>query len=264
MSKNNKNIKRMPKHAKLPAPPKEMKRINWGVYYTIMLVVLIFAVALIMWDNFTIRKIEVNGLDNVEYLDVIQLTGIEYMKNIFSIDLSDIKTRVAQNPILEVESVKRILPSTIEININERRPIAKIKALDKYLVINNECITLGVLNDDTVNDYMFINGVTLTSYQLGDSVNLKSTIKIEKLRLLLSALEEVEANSLIKEVDIELTENIKLYAFAGYEVHLGNIDNIKTKCAWVKTMIPKLIEKGETDGILYITNVDSAHFIASE
>ncbi|MCK5130409.1 MAG: FtsQ-type POTRA domain-containing protein [Clostridiales bacterium] len=264
MSRRSKKEKRMPKHAKPIPPPKELKPIRWGLYFIIVVIVLIIAIGLISWDNFTIHKIDVVGLDKIQYLDVIQLTGIEYMKNIFTINLQDVESKITQNPILEVISIQRKLPSTIEITVHERNPIALIESLDKYIIINNECIALGVVEPLIEKQYILIDGVTLTSYQLGQSIHLQSTIQVDKLNKILTALEEIDAHQLIQKIDINLTENIILNTHAGFEVHLGSIENIEKKCIWLKTMVSTLVEKGETKGTLYITNVDSAHFIASE
>ena len=258
----NKGKKRIPKHAKPIEITKPKEPSNIGVYFIIIFIVLIFAAAFISWDKFTIREIEINGINDVKYLDVINLTGIEYMNNIFSVNLKDIEKRIAQNPILEVISIKRILPYTIEINVIERKPIAVIKALDKYVVLNNKCIALGILDSQIISETTIIKGVVITSYKLGEIIVFKSSIKIEKLQKLLFALEKTNTNDLIKDIDFNLTENIKLTTHAGYEIQIGNIENIEKKCNWIKTMIPKLIEKGEIGGVLYITNVNTAHYIS--
>lgn len=256
--------KKMPKHAR-PVEVEEPKEPrSMGIYFIIIFVILIFAAALISWDKFTIREIKVNGLNNVNYLDVIHVSGIEYKKNIFAVDLNETKEMIAGNPLLEVQSVKRILPSTIEINVIERKPIAVMKALDKYIVLNSQCIVVGTLDTNANNTSAVVDGVTLTSYQLGEVIDVKSEIKVERLRQLLKAIESTEIGKHIKSIDMSLTENIKLETHEGYDVKLGNIEKIETKCKWVKFMIPHLQKQGKEGGTLHTTIVETAHYIPKD
>jgi cell division protein FtsQ len=256
--------KKMPKHARPieVEEPKEPK--SMGIYFIIIFIILIFAAALISWDKFTIREIRVNGLDDVNYLDVIRISGIEYKKNIFAVDINDTKEKIAQNPLLEVQSVKRILPSTIEINLIERKPIAIIEALGKKIILNSQCIVVGELDQNTKSTSAIITGVTLTSYKSGEVINIKSEIKVQILKQLLKAIESTDISKHIKSIDMTLTENIKLETYEGYDVKLGNIEKIEKKCKWIKFMIPYEQKQGNEGGTLYTTNVETAHYIPKD
>jgi cell division protein FtsQ len=259
--------KKTPKHArpmeaqepKVPKEPKEPK--SMGIYFIIIFVMLIFAAALIGWDKFTIRTIKVNGIDDVNYNDVIRYSGIQYKKNIFAVDINATKEKIANNPLLEVQSVKRILPSTIEINVIERKPIATIEALGKKVILNSQCIVVGEIDQNTNTTSATITGVTLTSYKPGEVIKVKSEIKVEILQQLLKAIESTDISKHIKSIDMTLTENIKLETHEGYDVKLGNIEKIEKKCKWIKFMIPYEQKRGNEGGTLYTTNVETAHYI---
>ncbi len=256
--------KRAPKHLK-PVDVKEVRKpINFGIYFVVIFIILIIAAVLIGWDRFTIREIEIDGTQKVNYLEVVHLSGIEYMSNIFTVDLKDVKLKIEQNPLLKVTEIKRKLPDTILITIEEREPIAAIKSQDKYVVINKNCITLEVAEVSSKPVNIEVLGTAVNSYQLGDEISLIKDIHLKKLKQLFNALADAQIQNYIATIDISFTENIKLYAKDGYEIQIGNTNNIENKCLWIKTMIPKLIEEGREGGVLYITNVDSAHYIAPE
>lgn len=254
--------KRPPKHLK-PIDIEEVRKpTHFGVYFIIILVVAVVAVVLISWDKFTVREIEINGIEKVNYLEVIHLSKIEYMSNIFTIDLKEVESNIEQNPILDVIDTKRNLPDTIIITVVEREPIAAIKTGDKYIVIDKDLTVLGIHETSSTPDKSEIVGTAVSSYLLGEEVVLQKEIHTKKLKMLLTAIEDTDTEALIDRIDLSFTENIKLYSNAGYEIQIGSTDNIENKCLWIKTMIPKLLEEGRQGGTLYITNVNTAHYIA--
>jgi cell division protein FtsQ len=168
---------------------------------------------------------------------------------------------IEQNPVLKVIDIKKKLPSTITITIEERAPVAVIKSDDKYIVINHDLIALSVQSEQTLAGNAEILGTAVTEYELGGQVTLEKEIHVKKLREILLAIETTEISQLIKTIDISFTENIKLYANAGYDIQIGGTDNIENKCLWIKTMIPTLIDEEKQGGTLFITNVNSAHYM---
>jgi cell division protein FtsQ len=256
------NNKRSPKHLK-PVQAKEVRKpAHFGIYFIVIFVVLIIAVVLISWDKFTVREIEIEGIENISYLEVVHLSGIEYMSNIFAVDLKEVEQNIEQNPILDVISSKRKLPDTIIITVAERKPLAAIKSGDMYIVVSRDLVALSVQEAAAAPGSAVIEGTGTESFVLGEEVVLSKDIHAKKLKQLLAALEETQTEALIKTIDISFTENIKLYSEAGYEIQIGSTDNIENKCLWIKTMIPKLMEEGRQGGTLYITNVNTAHYIA--
>jgi cell division protein FtsQ len=247
---------KVPEPVKRPEPPKHL-----GLYFIIIFVVLLIAAGLIAWDKFIVRDIEIEGIENVNYLEVIHLSGIEYSSNIFTIDTDEVAKNIEQNPVLKVIDIKKKLPSTITITIEERAPVAVIKSDDKYIVINHDLIALSVQSEQTLAGNAEILGTAVTEYELGGQVTLEKEIHVKKLREILLAIETTEISQLIKTIDISFTENIKLYANAGYDIQIGGTDNIENKCLWIKTMIPTLIDEEKQGGTLFITNVNSAHYM---
>ncbi len=256
--------KKQPKHIKPPEPGEIKEPINLKVYLIVLFVILIVAIGFISWDRLTVRDIEIEGIVKINYLEVVRLSDIEYMTNIFSIKPDDVKKNIEQNPNLKVLDVRRKLPDTIIIEIEEREPIATIKCVDKKIGINENCIALEVFESLAQSSRIEIIGTSITKYELGYEAEFEKDIHKNKLTTLLNSIKTTGIQEHIKTIDISFTENIKLYSIEGYEIHIGNVQNIDNKCIWIKTMIPKLIEEGKQGGILYITNVDSAHYIGAE
>ncbi len=256
--------KKPPKHLKLPEPEEIKEPINLKVYLIVLFFILLIAIGLISWDKLTVREIEIEGNIKVNYLEVVHLSGIEYMSNIFSINTDKVKENIEQNPNLKVINIKRKLPDTIIIEVEEREAIAIIKSEDNEIAIDKNCIALEIFDLQSQSSRINIIGTTILSYELGEEAELEKEIHKKKLTLLLNALSSAGIAEFIESIDLTYTENIKLTAVKGYEIQIGSVENIENKCVWIKTMIPKLVEEGKNGGVLYITNVDSAHYIASE
>ena len=257
--------KKAPKHLKpAPVPQEAPKPVNYGIYFIIIAVILVVAAVLIAWDKLTVREIKIEGIENTNYLEVVHLSGIKFNSNIFTVDLDEVKDSIEQNPVLDVIEIKRKFPDEIIIKIAERTPIAAIETMGNYIVMDKDLVALSIQDTVMQPQNALITGTAVTEYQLGEEIKLDKDIYEKKLKELLDAMFETQTGSLIKSADISFTENIVMISKSGYEIRIGSCENVRNKFIWIKTMIPKLQEEGREGGILYITNVNSAHYMAPE
>ena len=88
---------------------------------------------------FNVDEVKVSG--NHYYTDdeIINMADCTEGANIFTgIDCGDIRDRLMKDPYMSQVKVKRKLPSTIEIDINERRQVAGVVYGTSYVVIDSE------------------------------------------------------------------------------------------------------------------------------
>jgi len=88
-------------------------------------------------DSLTIKKINVSGCSLIDKKDVLRRSRIRKDVNILSINLGEESKRLENNPWICKAVVKRSLPDTIEIQVEERRPMAVIK-LDHFYFVDNQ------------------------------------------------------------------------------------------------------------------------------
>ena len=81
-----------------------------------------------------VTTINITGCNHTDRNALIQTSGIKKGDNILSMDLKDKSRMLEKNPLIYKAVVKRQLPNTIEIQIEERKPVAVIKLDDFYLL----------------------------------------------------------------------------------------------------------------------------------
>lgn len=111
-----------------------------GVKYGLLLAVLLFAasrVSTFVWTSPVLRidQIMLSGNQRVPAGAVNALLGGLHGENILSVDLDEWRSRLLTSPWIQDASIRRALPSTIEVVIRERTPIAiGRKGSELYLV----------------------------------------------------------------------------------------------------------------------------------
>jgi cell division protein FtsQ len=88
-------------------------------------------------QDLTLTSVRVEGNNLLSVENVIKSSDIKLSSGLYDYDLKDIEERVCRNPYVENAVVSRNLPSTIDIRVMEREPIASI-ITDKIYYIDRE------------------------------------------------------------------------------------------------------------------------------
>lgn len=72
---------------------------------------------------FAIKDIRISGTHMLSQEAVLELTNIELGANCFSVDLNEVEERVAMSPWCASVSVKRLLPDSFDIVVQEYEPV---------------------------------------------------------------------------------------------------------------------------------------------
>ncbi|GAB3940610.1 cell division protein FtsQ/DivIB [Corynebacterium tapiri] len=98
-------------------------RILLGVLGVVLVVALLAAV-LLATPLFAIRSIEVRGNQQVETPVIVEATGIQEGQNLLRIDAAHAAAGVASLPRIQSATTKRSLPSTLVVEVEEKRVVA--------------------------------------------------------------------------------------------------------------------------------------------
>jgi len=88
--------------------------------------------------RFNITSIVIKGNHFASAKSISHLIDTLRGKNIFSVKLSDIQRRVESHPWVSHTAVRRLLPSTIEAEVYEERPVAVVNYRGQSYLISNE------------------------------------------------------------------------------------------------------------------------------
>jgi cell division protein FtsQ len=85
----------------------------------------------------TLNEITVEGCQKTSEKDILSMTQLDRQRNILSIDLAKLRSKVQTNPWIERAQIRRIFPDRISIKITERKPVAII-LLDRLYYIDGQ------------------------------------------------------------------------------------------------------------------------------
>lgn len=193
---------------------------NTSFLYIAALICLL-AVGLFMFtksDFFMVQEVRIQGLDNVAEEEIVKLLGTVKGQNILLTDTKSLAERVKLHPLVEVTIVKKELPETLVINIQERVPVALILDEDSVVEIDKQGTILRFHETWPKTSSPVVTGVVVPD-TIGPGQKLVNA-QLEKVLLLLGQAPQ-SMIPLIGEVSINKEEQIFLFLTTGMEVRLG-------------------------------------------
>lgn len=180
------------------------KKENIMRFITIAAVAAVAVALVFMTPLFSIREIRLNGNDTVSKEVINSKIGDLIGANLFGTSASEVKKRMTEIPqISDVEVKKTLFPSGLELTISERKPAGSVKCGKETLIIDSD---LRIIDDGSVFDsekYPGISGVSVSEYELNESLKIKSGEKRKILKEILTAFENVGITESVKYVSMD-------------------------------------------------------------
>ena len=177
---------------------------------------------------FQAEEIQVNG--NVRYTqeEIVSITGIQLGDNLYKMNKGQICRELCRSlPYIEEANIRRKLPSTIIINVNELRAVAQIAVPPTYVATEEELEAMNLEEGETPprsatepwlisqtgkllepagadSTAMVVTGITPLDASAGTALKVPQSeeLKMAGLLQLLSALEEREATGAVSKVEM--------------------------------------------------------------
>ncbi len=199
---------------------------------------------LITTSDLDVRHINISGNRIVSEEALRSVLTPLLKKNILSIDLEQWKKRVLMNPWIKEVSIKRDLPSTIQMEIEERIPVIFFLWKGKTYLADNSGTPISEYQPEYPEyDFPFVTGIEAKSTQetlhkLHYGVNILEKIKKHKPAL----------HELISEIGVKENDCIILRLRDGSSVLYLDQDNFKENLDYyfsIKEDIDKQFERAE-------------------
>ena len=170
---------------------------------------------------FAVTQVTVAGASTLTSDEVRALAAVERGANLFSIHLGQIRAQIEEEPSIRRATVRRILPGTVSILIDQRRPIAQVKAGRYYLVDAEGVVvppilkfadpTLPVITNSSFNRRRAKVGEPYTSDKMDASLAL------------LRALGKVSLpfKGRVRSIDARILKELSFEVEPGIEIHIG-------------------------------------------
>lgn len=232
---------------------KKQKQKSRNKKIILFILIIIVFVLILSSSLFNITEITVNGNSKVSSEEVISLSQIEKYSNIFKINKLQSIESIKENAYIEKVEIKRKLPNTIELQIEERVPNYMLQFADSYVYINNQGYMLEISNEKL--HIPILVGVTtdLSNIKAGNRINLEDLKKMDIVIEIYETAKRNEIENLITKIDISNEKNYTLILEQeGKTVYLGDCSELNTRMLYLKELLDK--EKGNSGEIFL--NVD--------
>ncbi len=174
-------------------------------------------------DVFRIEQISVQGGHHLSDQKVVALSDIRTGMNTFSLDLALIGSKIEENPWVREARVQRIFPRQVDVQIEERQPVAIVN-LGYLYYLDGQGEVFKVLEATDQLDFPVVTGFDYQKVKQCDRTCASD------LKLVVALLEELQDRQLfgleqISEVHREPSGNFALYTLnGGVKVRLGRED----------------------------------------
>ena len=208
--------------------------------FVMVIGILIFAFAS---PIFNIEEIEIIGNEKIESLTIESLSGVIKGKNIFQVSKKQIINGVKENQYINSVKVKRKLPGTLEIDVEERKISYQVKVINSYVYIDYKGNILEVSSKK--ENVPLVEGFTTEQDTLLNGKRL-SNDDIENLRVILRIMENAktsEIDNLISTISMKNNEYILELNKENKIVYLGDATDLTNRMTYIKIILEK--EKGK-------------------
>ncbi len=210
---------------------------------------------------FNIKEIIVTGNEKISTDTIISLSQIQFEDNIFRNMRSKIIKNIKQEAYIDKVNVIRKLPSTIELEITERKATFMIEYAGSYIYINNQGYILEA-NQNKLELPIIIGYITPNEeISVGKRLCQEDLSKLESILGVIEAIHSNEIQEDISRIDISNKEDYKLTMDGGKKVvHLGNLTNLSNRLLYLKVALQDT--KG-LEGEIFVNgnlNTEKAYF----
>ena len=187
-------------------------------------------------EMFVVGDVVVEGNKYIEQDEIYKIAGIPEHLNIFRLNTSEIKSKLIKDLRVADVDVTRKFPSTIQIHIVERNPIACIACEYGFVEVDKQGVVLVKYKNLKPMRIPMLTGMSLNGLYVGDTVEQPD---VKKILEYLALLNEPTLNQ-ISEINAANMQQIIAYTNSTVQIRMGNTDRIKKKAKVTEEFLEEL------------------------
>ena len=211
-----------------------LRLVKWA---TLILLLIGGGIGFLLSSFFNIKKIEIVGNNKLTRDEAISLSQIEIEENTFKLSKNKIEKNIKQNAYESVK-IKRNLPSTILIEIEERVPTYMITFANAYAYINNQGYFVEISKEKLELPIITGYATKEEDIQLGERLCTEDLQKLDDILQIMKAAESNEIANIVTKINISDKQDYVLELKSEKKtVHVGDTSNLSTKMLYIKEII---------------------------
>ena len=256
--KNKQQVKkRMTKQqAKIERKKKKIKKIIKLI--TLLLLIVGGVIFALVSPIFDIKEIKVSNNEQIDTETIVSLSQLQIGQNLFRFNKSKIIKEIKTNPYVESVNIKRKIPNSVEITIEERNKNYNVEFLNGYAYINNQGYILEISEQKL--DMPVILGVSTDAEQIvaGNRLNTKDLEKLETVIQIMNICKSYELDKKVSSIDITNENNYIIYMEEEKKtIYLGDNTNLSNKMLYV----PAIIQENQgKEGTIFVDGDMNSNF----
>ncbi|MBP2653088.1 MAG: ftsQ [Firmicutes bacterium] len=205
----------------------------------LLLVALLAGFLFINSSYFQVGTVVIEGNKYLSIEDVSKAAGVPEKINIFRLDTAEIKNHLLRDLRIGEVEVSRRFPTTIVINVKERKPLALVASAYGFVEVDKQGMVLSAFKTIKQVNVPIITGVRLGSIYIGDRAE---AVPLKKVLDYLAALDENTLNQL-SEVNISSGGDIAAYTVQSVTIRLGTGDKLAEKAKLTGDILQNIGER---------------------
>ena len=185
---------------------------------------------------FVLRHVQVDGAVYLKKEELVRISGIYMGEPLFQLETDQVTKRLLQDLRIEEALVRRQLPSTLEITIKERMPVATVACEYGYLDIDRQGKVIDSYRTLKNMPIPMITGVQVRDLYIGDDV------EDEMVKKILSFLQQLDDASLnqLSEIAITGPDYLVAYTTNSVQIRLGILERMEEKARLTQDFLKDL------------------------
>lgn len=223
-----------------------------GLYTLIAVLVMLTVAAIFVRDQvFKICDVEIRSVQNISQEEVMRLSGITANTSYFGLNEEKIRAGIESNRYLRFESMEKVWPNGVILNIQERQPCINVLIAGIQYVVASDGMVLeayALLRLD--NGCIKTTGLNIRDIRVGSQIICYNS---ESLDAMLDIAAELDAQGCINEIaEMNLSDlnGILLVTIDSYIANIGNTQQLRPKIGTVRAVVSELRSRGLKGGTI--------------
>lgn len=193
------------------------------------LLVLTVTIVLTYAPFMKITKINCAGNEKLTSEDIISASKICIGNNIFRVNKNKAINNIKTIPYIKEVSIKRRLPSTMNITVTENRVYSYINLDNMYIYIDDTGKILEESEIPPETSCPILSGVKVKTHKVNKVIELKNSNQVKSYADLMKVFGNSNFSDKITLINIENLNDIRVTINNSLEIIIGNTDNLDYK-----------------------------------
>ena len=226
-----------------------------GLYTLIAVLVMLTVAAFFVHDQvFKIRDVDIRSVQNISQEEVMRLSGITANTSYFGLNEEKIRAGIESNRYLRFESMEKVWPNGVILNIQERQPcINVLNAGIQYVVASDGMVLESYASLRLDNGCIKTTGLSIRDIRVGSQIVCYNSEQLDAMLDIAAELDAQGCMNEIAEMNLSMLDSIYLVTTDSYVANIGDAQQLRPKIGTVRAVVTELRNRGLKGGMIEAT-----------